>query len=180
MRCRTVKRRPQDCRWEASKVCEIKVPPRHPNPKDLDDQSMKTEREPEPKPKIKEPFEEKIPPPEVQPPREIRRRNFRITKKILEKYGYAAGCPGCEAMMDGTRAREHNRECRDRFEQAMEEDPVDRQKIRERDERAYLGEPQAGGVEAEQQPQEEVPAGPEEHHCEAEAQEEAVGEEDVV
>ena len=135
IRCRTIKRRTAVTRWDADKVAEIRASPRYPNPKDLADQDVKTESKLEAK--VKKPLDEKIPVPEVQQPRDRKRRNFRISKKVLEKYGYAAGCPGCEAMMDGTKAKEHLRECRDRIENAMEEDPVDHQKIRDRDERVY-------------------------------------------
>ena len=138
MRCRTIKRRPQDCRWEANKVSEMKATPRHPNPKDEQDGDIKAKLDV--KVEVKEIVPElRLPKPETAEPREAKRRNFRITKKLLEKYGYSAGCPGCEAALDGRRAREHSDLCRSRLEESMELDPEDENRIRSRDQRAYGG-----------------------------------------
>lgn len=78
MRCRTIKRRPQDCRWEANKVSEMKATPRHPNPKDEQDGDIKAKLDV--KVEVKEIVPElRLPKPETAEPREAKRRNFRIT-----------------------------------------------------------------------------------------------------
>ena len=95
---------------------------------------MRTERDP----KIVEmKLEEVLAPPEVKPPREFRRRDCRITKLLLERYGFSPGCPGCNGMITGKRGHAHSKESRDRMELAMEADPEDQQRIRNRDQRAY-------------------------------------------
>ena len=134
IRCRTIKRRPVDARWSAEHIVAIKATPRIPNPREPGEHKLKTERDPQ----IKRMDPEKvIVPPEVQPPREFRRRDFRITKLLLERYGFSADCKGCEGMLDGKRGHMHTKECRDRIETAREADPEDNQRIRSRDQRAY-------------------------------------------
>ena len=84
MRRRTIKRKNQDSRWDASKVAEMRATPRHPNPMDEQDADMKAEANVQVEFKEIEP-DLRLPRPETQGPREVKRRNFRITKKILEK-----------------------------------------------------------------------------------------------
>ena len=62
-------------------------------------------------------------------------RDFRITDKIIEKYGFTPGCPGCEAKIDGTARAAHSQACRRRIETAMESDEVERAALHRRDER---------------------------------------------
>ncbi len=42
-------------------------------------------------------------------------RRMRITKKDLEKFGFAVGCAGCRAANRGSSAVEHTEECRTRI-----------------------------------------------------------------
>ena len=59
------------------------------------------------------------------------RRNFRITNRILEKYGHTPG---------GARGRrEHTDACRNRIENNMLEDPVEKGWIEKRDKRRPTG-----------------------------------------
>ena len=44
IRCRTIKRRAADSRWDAGKVAGIKATPVNPNPRDPGEQTLKTER----------------------------------------------------------------------------------------------------------------------------------------
>ena len=134
IRCRTIKRRPADSRWSAELVAGIKATPRAPNPREPGEQRLRTERDPK---IVKLEKEKVVAPPEVQAPREFKRRDFRITKLLLERYGFTGGCPGCQGMLDGKRGHVHSKECRDRIEIAMEADPEDSQRIRSRDQRAY-------------------------------------------
>ena len=64
---------------------------------------------------------------------ELVRRDFRITKRVLERYDYTVGCPGCNAALSNPPRREHNKECRERIEAQMHEDPEDLVRIIERD-----------------------------------------------
>ena len=133
MRCRTIKRRPADRRWSAEKLAGVKATPRRPNPKDAHREEGGTNEEP-----LVEIQETKgMAAPEVREPVRPPRRNFKITRKVLEKYDYTSGCAGCEATLEGRQwgGRDHTAECRARIERAMAEDPVDLRRILERDER---------------------------------------------
>ena len=70
-------------RWQAHKVAEIKATPRIPNPKDPEDQELKTEKDA----RVKD-FDqnEKMEAAQTKVPKELRRRNFKIIKYILEKH----------------------------------------------------------------------------------------------
>ena len=47
---------------------------------------------------------------------EFKFREFKITKGILEKFGFSENCKDCEAAASGTGARRHTCECRQRLE----------------------------------------------------------------
>ena len=54
------------------------------------------------------------------------KREFRITDKLLEKYGLTDYCKGCVAKVMGDASRPHTQECRDRMEECIrQEDPED-------------------------------------------------------
>ena len=74
--------------------------------------------------------------PPAVPPRVFDRdasgsRSVYIRKAELEKFGYTAGCPTCDAQRAGllTAGKNHTAECRLRLERAMEADPVARQRL---------------------------------------------------
>ena len=137
IRCRTVKRRPMSDRWQANKVAEIRATPRRPNPKDAEDQELKTEKHPH----VRELDQsEKVEAAQTKAPEELRRRNFKITKSILEKHGYSTNCIGCDAILSGGDPRGHTIGCRSRLEKAMEGDPGDQQRLESRDRRLHQGE----------------------------------------
>ena len=52
---------------------------------------------------------------------EFKFREFKITKGILEKFGFSDNCKGREAAASGTDARRH---CRQRLEQSIRDDEV--------------------------------------------------------
>ena len=58
-------------------------------------------------------------------------RRVYLTKAILDKYGMTDGCPGCVATFLGGTGLAHNEECRIRIEKRMQEDPDQRDKVRE-------------------------------------------------
>ena len=61
-------------------------------------------------------------------------RDFKITRQVLQKYGYSDHCVGCDAALYGKK-RGHTTMCRKRLEEAMKADEVDQQRIRRRNER---------------------------------------------
>ena len=131
IRCRTVKRRPLDSRWDGEAVSEIKATPRRPNPKEPNEKHIKIDTNIE----VQKP--EQLEVPKARKEEEVVRRNFRITKRILEKYGHTSGCPGCEADMEGRDkgGRGHTRGCRERIEKRMLDDPEEKEFIKGRDRR---------------------------------------------
>ena len=107
VRCRTIKRTPKDARWDGKTISGIVATPRKPNPSEPDKKEIGTGvtmkfGKPEPLTK-----------PEARAEEEVVRRNFRITNRILEKYGHTPGCIGCEAALAfGTSGRrEHTNAC---------------------------------------------------------------------
>ena len=58
---------------------------------------------------------------------------MKITKGILEKFGFSDSCKGCEAGASGTDARRHTDDCRHRLEQLIRDDEVLRVRLDMRD-----------------------------------------------
>ena len=83
VRCRTIKRRPKDARWDGKTISRIVATPRKPNPSEPDKKEIGTG--------VTMKFEnpESLTKPEARAEEEVVRRNFRITNRILEKYGHA-------------------------------------------------------------------------------------------
>ena len=129
-------------RWDADKVAAIKATPRRPNPQDPDKADTDLGHK---EPKIEKPEELRQ---QAKEDEGVIRRNFRITKRLIEKYGHTSGCIGCEALMEGRirGARDHTRECRARIEKSMKEDPEDKVWINKRDERSEKKEKDKGRV----------------------------------
>ena len=98
---------------------------------------------------------------QARPVSEPVRRDFRITKRVLERYDYTAGCPGCNAALSNKPRREHNKECRELIEAQMHEDPEDLVRIIERDirlERPNRDDERPDSVEGQQPAHSEQPA----------------------
>ena len=124
IRVRTVRPRSEGERWNAQAVKEIRATPDVPNPKDEKQTEPKTERDTQgvdfgarggqELPKQKTKHEQDL------------KREFRITDKLLEKYGPTDYCKGCVAKVMGDASRPHTQECRDRMEECIkQEDPED-------------------------------------------------------
>ena len=65
---------------------------------------------------------EGMPQPMTQEPPKPKRREFKITRKLLEKHGYHSDCSGCDAVLNRTSQRPHSAACRNRLEEEMEPD----------------------------------------------------------
>ena len=124
VRCRTIKRRPKDARWDGKTISGIVATPRKPNSSEPDKKGDRDGRHDE-----------------VREARAVDQRNFRITNRILEKYGHTPGCIGCEAALAGGARgrREHTDACRNRIENKMLEDPNEKGWIEKRDKRMPTG-----------------------------------------
>ena len=60
-------------------------------------------------------------------------REFYISKKDAEKYGYTRGCGGCASWTRGLARQPHTPECRERLRKAMAEDVKVKSAQKERD-----------------------------------------------
>ena len=133
IRVRTVKRRPIDERWNSMEIAAIGASLRRPEP----DKRQGT--------KVRQINVNDIPEEEVQKSGVVlgepvvenpkkQRREFRIMPKMLQEHGKTEGCMGCEREGDGSRTR-HSRDCRKRFEEFMESDPILMERTQKRNER---------------------------------------------
>ena len=69
----------------------------------------------------------------TQEPPKPKRREFEITRKLLEKHGYHSNCSSCDAVLNRTSQRPHSAACRNRLEEEMEADFEDVQRLIDRD-----------------------------------------------
>ena len=130
IRCRSVKRRPFASRWSAEKVAEIEASPRKLCPETPKRGSVEAEKE------IRiatSGVAEGMPQPMTQEPPKPKRREFKITRKLLEKHVYHSDCSGCDAVLNRTSQRPHSAACRNRLEEEMEADFEDVQRLIDRD-----------------------------------------------
>jgi hypothetical protein len=150
-RTRTVRRRPEEFRWNAAEVDKVKGVPwdRHVNkkgdevvepgggmvmmPAELQEQEKQAVRE-----------ELSIP------------KAFHTSKEDYDKYGYSRGCPGCRALLTGTTRQKHTAQCRQRMEKEMGD--LDRVKAAKRRREEFLtkvmvpsGDPAAAAGEGARQ-----------------------------
>ena len=70
---------------------------------------------------------------------EVKIRDFKVTKKLVEKFGSTPGRKGCEGQIIGAR-RAHSTECRARMESKMRADEQLAERIKDRDKRVNSGD----------------------------------------
>ena len=147
IRVRTVMRSSPGCRWSLDKIRQIRARPSTPNPIDDNQEEVLPER-------LTKGIEVEVDGTtllEASASDElVQRRDFRITKGLIERYGFSAGCQGCEEALLGKRRR-HSDECRARFEDEMVKEDL-KNVIEKRNERLQKsGEPNEAKTEAEVQ-----------------------------
>ena len=102
IRVRTIQRKPEVNRWSEKALKEIQATPREPNPRDLSQKAANSERDTE---GAKVVVEVKGDGSELADTKEERKtckpKSFRITKEILEMYGFDENCYGCMRTMVG-------------------------------------------------------------------------------
>ena len=133
VRCRTIKRVPEEHRWVAERAPLVEATPRIPSPsskKDPEDIGTRVAGEDEGedvRPIISPEFNEVEDPVELAEARkrEFARRNFRISERILDKHGETEGCKGCFARRLGWGRAAHSSECRERLRNQTAEDELD-------------------------------------------------------
>ena len=70
--------------------------------------------------------------PQPMMPPKPKRREFKITRKLLEKHGYHSDYSGCDAILNRTSQRPYSAACRNRLEEEMD-DFEDVQRLTDRD-----------------------------------------------
>lgn len=113
-----LKRLPEDEKWDADGVAQIKGAPWDSQPKEAEVIEAPTV---EPRP---------IPPvggdragASVPQPDETAERRVYLTKEIVRRYGATKGCPGCKEI-----GKHHLPHCRDRLEECVRKDQEEKQK----------------------------------------------------
>ena len=123
MRVRTIKRRPEEERWNAEPISEIVATSRKPDPNKV------------PGERVRRMVPSDLPAEEmgaktgvllgdpVVAGKTSRPKDFRIMPNMLEAHGKTAGCYGCEHAGEGIGAK-HSPACRERLEHILMKDAV--------------------------------------------------------
>ena len=117
---RTVKRIPEEQRWDAKNLEWISVVPwnRGPNDKDADGDLPEFDVRKGPGRQLTEEEKQDIATSVV--PKIIHRAHLR--KADFDKHGYTDRCPGCSAILRGLHVQPHTPECRQRLEEVLTSD----------------------------------------------------------
>ena len=137
VRVRSIKRTPEPARWNDQAVLDIKATPRHPDPNNKERQELDApvDGDPEGKRDAQDRAEGRKRIPKEEPiismdvdttgPPDSAVREMRITKRVLEKFGYTQGCVGCTAVQQGSDKRLHTEACRQRIYEDMSRDQAE-------------------------------------------------------
>jgi hypothetical protein len=130
-RTRTVRRRPEELRWNAAEVDKVKEVPwdRHVNKKEdevIEPRGGMVMMPAELQEQEKQAVREELTMPKA----------FHTSKDDYDRYGYSRGCPGCRALLTGTTRQKHTAQCRQRMEKAMGD--LDRVKAAKRRREEFL------------------------------------------
>jgi hypothetical protein len=129
---RTVKTKAESERWNAEAIEQVAATPDIPNPKDDAQRDLRSERNARGL-DFGARGGRKLAEPRVQPEPGLK-RNFRISDRLMEKYGATDGCEGCRAKASGDEYRAaHSAACRTRFEEAMAQYEVEMEILDSRD-----------------------------------------------
>ena len=137
IRVRTVTRVPMQSRWNYDYISKITATPRCPDPRKAEKQDIEATHDEDVGPdgpieKQTEPEAgEKVDGRSIQTSDHVRNpRELRITKRLLEKYGYSDDCPSCNSHQLGLDShRKHSEACRTRIYNSMGQDDVDREMV---------------------------------------------------
>ena len=150
VRIRTIRRLVEAERWNPEAVDAVRARPRQPDPRGRTDNAQQSREHQQPQPAAAGsggdpsglvPEGAGLPSGRIMPDENVRHRDFRITKRMVESHEPTEGCPGCNAAMrPGTRGN-HTRECRLRFEEILSRTEAGRVRIHQRDVRHGLAEP---------------------------------------
>ena len=149
---RTIKRLTEAERWDYEAVDGVLARPRKPDPRGRAD-SRQAREQPQPPSGAQEglaPGSAGLQPGRVMPSEPPSRRDFRITKRMIDDEGQTEGCQGCRAAARGGRGN-HTAECRRRFEEMLSKTEAGRRRLGGRDVRHGLAEEENRDVDQSQQ-----------------------------
>lgn len=122
----SIRRVDQETRWDKDLLLSIRGTPWDPNPGAGTGSEL-------PQPITMAPERPEVP---VGGPQAFQReaagpKRVYITRKNLEKFGYTAACPACDAQRAGTKTAglQHTQACRSRLEDQLERDPVEHERV---------------------------------------------------
>ena len=102
VRVRTIKRRPEQFRWNSEAILNMKATPRRPNPNSALEEEVIAKHDDEiDAPNVETPVrfvqavDADMLSPEVTGPRDSSIRELKLTRRLFEKFGYSEGCEGC-------------------------------------------------------------------------------------
>ena len=134
IRVRTVHRVVEQERWNSEMLRAVRATPRLPNPDAKDKAEIEAELVTEPHAEREDGGAELGQPQKSEAqavPREL-----RITDRLLEKYGYPSGCPGCiHKQLDLEGHRGHTAACRTRIYELMRNDEEELDRLAETERR---------------------------------------------
>lgn len=114
VRVRIVFRKPEAERWNLEQVLRVKATPMSPNPCNPDQEIIVLKPINENSGKSGKDF------PETKATTDTtKRRNFKMTKRLFDEFGFTPGCIGCEAIDEGLLRRIHSKHCRERIAQEL-------------------------------------------------------------
>ena len=121
VRAWTVRRKPEEERWQGMAIKALRGSPQQPDPA---------------RPGMRIPIEVEFDPEEefqedrVEPCAEDAARQLQIRRWMLEKFGETPGCRGCEHLLSHKDKRPHTQECRRRIKDALAGDEEGRRVLR--------------------------------------------------
>ena len=133
---RSVKRLPEQLRWNQAAIEAIRATPRHPDPDNVKITEIRPATEEDVAgPEVVDEVQEVLDPlaDDTQAvPRAGRgadTRELKITKRLLNKFGYSDNCAGCFHSRQNLPQRAHTPECRTRIYMAMQDDDDERERL---------------------------------------------------
>ena len=144
----SVRRRPDEEKWDMAEVNAVKGTPARPKPGREDPRIPIRIDLPRRSGAGEEPLPGFVP------------RRVYIKKRDYEEHGYTPGCEGCVRMQDGRGKRPHNEECVERMMEALKGSEEGRKRLQDadnriKDELARRMEEELGGEPAQKEPEDE-------------------------
>ena len=124
VKAHTVRRKPEDMRWNADEINAVVGTPHQPKPGRNDSRIPVRIRAPA----MEEPI---AAPPEL----DFKPRRVNIQRRDYQRHGYTDGCAGCDAMATGTAKRPHNPRCIERMMDELAKTDEGKERIRKGEER---------------------------------------------